>query len=411
MKKILSLFTIMACICSFFSISANAGDLDVPIVEWDVKPVSELTNAELEAACSIFFTGSMDMNWCDLEDVIPVYDLNEIQAGYQVTFHTGSGMDGYVIFDFRNESNPIVEYACDTHVVTPYETVCERMVSQDVSLQTRSGEPLFVYVNGLLNGVIGTDGMLHTSYDEVYDTADFSQASSRSIIYANWDSLLSVSVEEGSDVWNDTVWIDAYSPEYSCLSQWDIMDMTATSDYPMGYYACGVVALTEVAGQYDILLNDSIKDTYLKLWDTTNTSETKQDLYGDKEDLYDDYIQGSTTDTRLMYGFEDYCDFIGVSGSASRKVSPTFNYFKDAVDNGMSAVLASRIFVEDEDAAYEKSGHTINILGYYIHANSDGTTTNYLVVADGWNTVPKQFAYEDIDFASPVPYGVVYNVG
>lgn len=55
-----------------------------------------------------------------------------------------------------------------------------------------------------------------------------------------------------------------------------------------------------------------------------------------------------------------------------------------------------------------KSGHTVNVFGYCT-ATKSGTSSNYLIVADGWyNDAPKYMNYSSIDFANT--YGVKYII-
>ena len=75
--------------------------------------------------------------------------------------------------------------------------------------------------------------------------------------------------------------------------------------------------------------------------------------------------------------------------------NPTFSFFTDAISNNYSATLSYRI-------------HTVNVFGYCT-ATKSGTSSNYLIVADGWyNDAPKYMNYSSIDFANT--YGVKYII-
>ena len=84
--------------------------------------------------------------------------------------------------------------------------------------------------------------------------------------------------------------------------------------------------------------------------------------------------------------------------------NPTFSFFTDAISNNYSATLSYRIYTADG----AKSGQTVNVFGYCT-ATKSGTSSNYLIVADGWyNDAPKYMNYSSIDFANT--YGVKYII-
>ena len=89
---------------------------------------------------------------------------------------------------------------------------------------------------------------------------------------------------------------------------------------------------------------------------------------------------------------------------ATTNNNPTFSFFTDAISNNYSATLSYRIYTADGS----KSGHTVNVFGYCT-ATKSGTSSNYLIVADGWyNDAPKYMNYSSIDFANT--YGVKYII-
>ena len=114
---------------------------------------------------------------------------------------------------------------------------------------------------------------------------------------------------------------------------------------------------------------------------------------------------GSTKDSKLSTGMKSYCNDRGkTSTTTTTKSNPAFSFFTGAMDSNYSATLSYRIYETDGS----KTGHTVNVVGYCT-ATKSGTTSNYLIVADGWYAdAPKYMNYSSIDFVDT--YGVKYVI-
>jgi len=224
-------------------------------------------------------------------------------------------------------------------------------------------------------------------------TFESSNKFTTTIKYDSHGDLFSSSYETGSTVISGPIYTSKYSSSKSMISHRTIMTNTSK-------YACAVVALTEIARQEGILKNSSITDTFNALWTATSTSKTSTEtFYGKSVTL------GSTKDSKLSSGMTKYCNDMGKKNTTtSTSSNPSFSFFTKAIDSNNSVSLSYRIL----ETSGEKSGHTVNVVGYCT-AKKSGITSNYLIVADGWyDDAPKYMNYSSIDFVDT--YGVKYII-
>lgn len=165
-----------------------------------------------------------------------------------------------------------------------------------------------------------------------------------------------------------------------------------------GKYACAVVAMTEIANQEGILKNKSIADTFNELWSCTGTTVK----YKENGISY-----GSTSLWKLTSGMEKYVKNRGYSVKTTSKTNPTFDFFKNAINSGYSCMLAYTINVKDGTKIVE-SGHTVNVIGWYIYKDSNNKQYKYLAIADGWRNTQHYMLIDEIDFVSS--YGYTFNI-
>ena len=162
-----------------------------------------------------------------------------------------------------------------------------------------------------------------------------------------------------------------------------------------GRYACAVVALTEIARQNNVLKNNSTADTFNALWDYTKTTTSYIGSNG--------IIYGTTLDLNLLSGMRDYVHDLGYNIIGTFSINPNYKFFQNKINLGYSCTLFYRLQTKDG-----KSGHTINVFGWYIYKNSSGKQYKYLAVADGWHSSTRYILYEEIDFVDT--YGVAYDI-
>ena len=165
-----------------------------------------------------------------------------------------------------------------------------------------------------------------------------------------------------------------------------------------GKYACTVIALTEIAIQEGVKKNNSIADTFNALWDYTETSEYS---------LENGILYGSTKEKKIVSGMKEYVKNMGFSIKTTRKVSPKYEFFKNAINNNISCMLGYTIYVNNGSRIVER-GHAVNVIGWYIYKDSSGNQYKYLAVANGWQNTQHYMLFEDIDFVSS--YGYTFNV-
>lgn len=403
MKKFVFMILILSML--ILCIPVRAAENDAFQKEWDAKPVAELTTEELERAVAAFLYGSPDEH-VSVASARPVYDTGLNQIGWIANYSKYSEEYGFVLFDFTKE-NPVAEYTIGFwHQTDP---VFASVKSARTAGFYESGAP-YIYVNPFVNGVLGSDGNLYGTCSEAVPSELLPDVQPRFTVYASWDELFNVNNDLVESCGEDIIYTGIYDSYDSHISQNQILEGTddINPDAPRGYYCCAAVALTEIAAQYDILLNDDLVNTFLEFWDLGNVTGVLKNY----EDTGEKYMAGSMHDNSLRTAFTNYCSEMDRTGITDRMSPPDFDYFKTAVDNDLGAILAARIYVENNQGfpGYMKAGHSINVVGYYEHENADGTVTNYLAVADGWTDNVRLFDYENIDFTTSLPYGVRYHV-
>ena len=202
----------------------------------------------------------------------------------------------------------------------------------------------------------------------------------------------------GSTVLDGPTYTTKYSLTLSALSESYIEGLTSK-------YACTVMALTEIAGQEGILVNvhqsqaDNISDTFNALWVYTGTTGYN---------VNDGIIYGTTPDANTETGMLTYCTIRGKSNTvSSSQANPTYAFFKSAIDNSYSATFSFRYYTYDDSNNIIVNGHTVNVLGYCM-AMYSGSTSYYIIVADGWNTSLRYLNVYSSDFVNST--GVSFNI-
>ena len=163
-------------------------------------------------------------------------------------------------------------------------------------------------------------------------------------------------------------------------------------------YACGLVALTGICAQEDILYKGNIQDTFHKLWEVTDTEKGIYDTisnYG-----IDGIVCSGTTVYMMAQGMKNYGRVVGANINSTSANNPNINFFRGAVDSNLSSVLCYQIA--------DKGGHGVSILGYTT-ATVGEQTFDYILAADGWyDDAPRYVMYYPQLFESTT--GIAYFV-
>lgn len=393
MKKVLSLVLVLSLFANVsIGVSAfNEAENYVPITQITRE---ELVNCALNLAREIL----PDVKLTIGEKIIPIYDQTDLLVGYSLEYFYGETPYGYLNLDFRKE-NPIADFSISesslgiydniVSVVQQDEEISASLEKLDTSTSKQSTFAPKMYAMGFGAYGISTPGSttIYTPINAHMITKDtiFEDATrSRSVPpYDSKDDIYSNNYS--GTVITAPTFIEQYSSIDSIISQAYIENAT-------GRYACAVLALTEIANQEGILYNNSIADTFLELWDYTDT-------YDYAGEIDNDIWYGTTNLDDARTGMISYVNARGYNCSATRRTSAPFSFFKDMVDADRSGILSYGIYV---DGHADPLGHAINVFGYCVTRVS-GTLTNYIIVADGWTFSPRYICYSDTNFA--------YNTG
>ena len=374
-----------------------------------------ITTAELENY-AINFSKSYTNNDLTVGEITPVYESDNSLVGYSVSYYDLNGTPyGYINLDFTRE-DPVTEFVIQKEARSMYSYI-EGLVQEEFSYDYDVEEKLYctneleytVSVTGADNEEFyynTNDGEMNSSEFHVLKNAEREDAylettveSTGSVVYDSHSELFSKTYQSGSTIVLEPTYTSKYSKSKSLISETRIKNLTSK-------YACAVLALTEIAYQEGILLDSSIASTFNALWSETQTYVLYEKEFGSKMVSY-----GTTYDSKLALAMKNYAIAQGkTQTTASSKSNPAFSFFVNAIDGNYSATLSYRIYVVDEEASsgYSKSGHTVNVVGYCT-AKKSGTTSKYLIVADGWySDAPKYINYTSVDFVNT--YGVKYII-
>ena len=359
------------------------------------KPISEISDQEL-TNCALNFAYIYDSTLeLTVDNIIPIYDTDNVLIGYSLSYYKDGEPYGYLMLDFRFD-DPISEFVIDKDVCSIY---CQ-LIDETAQINTTGAVQKKLTKLSALNYAISFYFCGQNTYfatnGEKYTTAEIKRfetdaeplriSNSDHYIYDSWNQLF---IERGNVIGSGTThFLKKFDRNKSILSSSDIKRET-------GKFACVVVAMTEIANQEDILLNGSIKDTFLKLSDTMNTTYGKPG---------EDGIQyGYNYTDEIESGFIEYCEFVGKKCNSSSKFIPSFKDLANIIDDknhNYSACLTIIINIPDSEAeeGYRTSSHTVNVLGYLI-ADYNHFISNYLAIATGWTeTSPRYINYSSCDF-------------
>ena len=368
-----------------------------------------------------------------VKETNPIYDITNNIVGYSVAFESNDVDYGYANFNFTTDEL-VTDFAISENASSLHDSIAEDFVTANNNIKAEeitdklyntngidyavssesNGKEFFFYNAETFTSEDFNEVLDHyeENYLEYYDNTEYEDDFIYSVAgeddnfvvqgkIADWfkkwikklfpsffnnDTITPTAYPEHSEVLKksskvlgelaDPVMINQYSKEKSLISQETIMTTTKK-------YACGLVALTGICAQEDILTNGTIQDTFHKLWDVT---DTESGIYDTISNYGIDGIVCSGTSVYMMgQGMKNYGREVGATIDYTSQPVPTVDFFRNAVDNNMSSVLCYQIA--------DKGGHGVSILGYTT-ATVNNQTFDYIVAADGWyDDAPRYVMY------------------
>ena len=378
------------------SVSVFASDPSDPT--WLAKQVDELTESEI-STYALNFAGMLDITDLSVSGILPVHDLNKNREGYCVSF-TRSGVPfGYLVLDF-SEKEYVSEFCIKEGIESPYSEM-----AGGVSIQSEG--TYAVQVSPFQKGIVYSDDTYQDQFGYVGDyEAPFSLFALEDNV--SWDDLFLMDYDTENASYTEYR-IGAYHSEKSFVSQNDIGRST-------GRYACVPAAMTAAVHQNDLLWNGSEAETFLKLWDMTDTyfledenGSVRTVSYVDENGETHVYQLGSTYDRRIVYALRDYLNDTDETFDYNRIFSPTFEAIKLCAENGSDMIVYSARIRNEKN---EITGHCVNVLGYVEITEPNGIERHYLTVADGWHDdAVRYLALDNLNEAGVSPVLVWVRLG
>lgn len=375
----------------------------------------------------------------EVKDTVPIYNVTNNIVGYSVSYYKDNTPYGYASFDFTTDEL-VTDFVIHKDTDSMYDVLSNSFAESNNKVEVEDCTNKLYSTTGIEYAVSATEGKKDkeifyynaTTYDgddfdamldyyenlylDLYNNTEYTdnfyyhlteeESQEDYIVQGNiadwfkkWLKKLFPSYFDGDDNFveptaypnhsevfkevdklvgevSEPVMLPQYSREKSLTSQKTIMTTT-------NRYACGLVALTSICNQEDILLNGNIQDTFNKLWDLTGT----QDNIYETGTFYGNYTVecSGTSIYQMAQGMKKYGKEIGADINTASKSTPSFTVFKNAVDNKLSSVLCYQI--ENE------GGHGVSILGYAF-GTVGKHTLDYLLAADGWyDDIPRYVLY------------------
>ncbi|HIU77284.1 MAG TPA: hypothetical protein IAC62_15460 [Candidatus Pelethocola excrementipullorum] len=377
-KRLLSLALTIALILSLFinTVSANADDKDKIKVtdELIVQMADGLAKENRPEIC------------LSTKEVTKVYNNADTLIGYTASFYLDNTPYGYVFFDFTLD-NYISEFVIEENVLSPYKQILDYA---DNPISTYSDD-VKLYKNNILeySSTINDNGAIINinNYGEKKQEGKFEEfkealaeeynevkPSTFGTVYDSPDIFI-----DRYDIPQSTILTNRYIGTYICYAEDRVKNES-------GKYACAVSALLNICGQSGLMLNNSIKDTYDAIWDSTGTSV---------DHVADGYTFGSTQISNIGSGMKSY-----MSSKKNKNISygyinnPSFSEVAKVVDTPKQSVFSYGILKITGEGDIVRSGHAITVDGYMITKDN----TNYLLIADGWGYAARYLNYENINF-------------
>ncbi|MBE5936114.1 MAG: hypothetical protein E7262_10115 [Lachnospiraceae bacterium] len=442
--SLVAMLVLTLCIVSNNSAKSKANQPEADSYEQYLPTIEQLAKE-----CGLYLANQQcpDVD-ISVKDTTPIYDVTNNIVGYSVAFESNGADYGYANLNFTTDEL-FTDFAISENANNLHSSIAEDFVVANsdveadeitdklyntngidyaVSAET-DGEELFFYNAETYTSEDFEDMLDHyeANYIEYYDNTEYEdnffygipEENNDFVVQgkiADWfkkwikklfpsffdnEPIVPTAYPEHSEVLKKSskvlgelakpVMLPQYSVDKSLVSQETIMTTTKK-------YACGLVALTGICAQEDILVNGNIQDTFHKLWDVTGT---ENGIYDTISNYGVDGIVCSGTSVYMMgQGMRIYGHELGVNINYTSKMKPTVDFFQSAVNNGLSSVLCYQIA--------DKGGHGVSILGYTTSKVND-QTFDYIVAADGWfDDAPRYVMYYPELFESTT--GLAYMI-
>lgn len=393
MKKTISLFLVLVLFANM-SIGISAIEKTENYVPITQITVEELTNCALNLAKEIVPDVKLRIG----DAITPIYDQSDALIGYSIEYYHGETPYGYLNLDFR-KANPYADFCIDKNCIGLYDFILNTVIENKDTISSlklnNTANKQTEFAKKMYAIAPGTYGVSTINGSEIYTPINAKGVFKSSVLEPSRSSAPAVYNS------HDEIYLHLYSGvlqvsptqlnPHSIISESSIL---AATD---GYYACAVLALTEIADQEGILYNDDIGDTFFELWDHTESWVTK---------VQGGNYYGATNETYIESGMNSYVRAQGHSINSSATNNPSFSFFRNMIDANKSGILSYGIMVQREDGAVEVE-HAISVFGYCVSRVS-GVTTNFLIVADGWNSSRRFINYSDTDFHDT--YGISFFI-
>lgn len=395
MKTKTRLLMFVLAITLFFSTSISVYAVSKPAEETDnIEGVVVTTEVAKTIASDWAAFIEPDLN-LQVSDVIELYDYDDKICGYSVSFQQNNIPYGYVMLDFSTD-NYISEYVIQENA----KNICDAVLNQagvstslcnDLSNNAKLYKMLpFEYSVSLEND--GLD-VLYDAHKGSVSNQEFQ--SERNLLKTSMEAKVNERSSQSTPVghWGDII-IRSIPSGYTTIDA--LTQLSSTSSITESYiedllskYACVVQAMTNVANQCDLLLNDSIADTYNYLWTESGTTESSEK---------DGIIYGTTLFDKMGSSLKALAKSLGKNSSSySNSTSPSYTTFKNAVNAGKSSIFGAGVTVTDGDTE-ERVGHAVSVVGYRSAKDSSNKVYQYIYIADGWYTTLRYVCISDTQY-------------
>lgn len=328
-------------------------------------------------------------------EVIPVYNANEVVASYYVSYLLDGEKHGYIVLTIQDEEIEVLEFSFDEKmdIYASLSNVIPEEEKLNTGKRLYSLTPFEYNVKDKNGYMYGRDKVKKTeeswknaakSYQEIIKKTDKENR------FTAKNSLFTSSMIADA---GDPMWDNADLSGYTVVERDSIPGCVGYSDTAIETltqrYACAVVALTEIAAQEGILLNNSIENTFNSIWSLTET-EVVRTSNGVDYGATDLYLQRS--------GMISYCNARGKNCASTVAWSPSYALMREQIRTNISGTL-NYWYNDVVDGETVEAGHTVSVVGYCAARN--GSTTKYFVIVyDGWNAAWRYFNLSDYSFTN-----------
>ena len=392
MKKTISLLLVLVLFANM-SIGISAIEKVENYVPITQITVEELTNCALNLAKDIVPDVKLRIG----DTITPIYDQFDALIGYSIEYFHGETPYGYLNLDFR-KANPYADFCIDENCTGLYDSILSVVIEDKNIISAlklnNTANKQTAFSKKMYSIGPGTYGVSTINDLEIYTPINAKMVVKASVLESSSRSNTPATYNSHADIYSSSysgtlqVFPVQLNP-HTIISQNSIL---AATD---GYYACAVLALTEIADQEGILYNNDIGDTFLELWDYTESYVNK--VVGDNH-------FGVTPEDYIESGMNSYVMARGHSINSSAASTPSFSFFRNMIDTNRSGVLSYGLMLQGQTTPSE---HAISVFGYCVSRVS-GVTTNYLIVADGWNANRRFINYSETDFDHT--YGISFFI-